>query len=193
MFYDAFAALCEERGIRPSKAAEECGINKSNVSNWKNNGYVPRGDAINKIADYFDIPTDFLLGNGAFFCWKEINANRKAFIDYTGISKSKLWLIWCINADNVNTISLHDFIHFINTAIKDVTLTADGDFIVKLKEGFQEQKEKLSDKVEEPDITFNDFTYALHNETKELTEENKQKLLEMARFFKEQQDKAKNK
>jgi transcriptional regulator with XRE-family HTH domain len=52
---------------------------------------------------------------------------------------------------------------------------------------------KLSDKVEEPDITFNDFTYALHNETKELTEENKQKLLEMARFFKEQQDKEKNK
>ena len=42
-----------------------------------------------------------------------------------------------------------------------------------------------------PDITFDDFTYALHNETKELTEENKQKLLEMARFFKEQQDKKK--
>lgn len=50
---------------------------------------------------------------------------------------------------------------------------------------------KLPGKVEEPDITYNDFTYALHNETKELTEENKQKLLEMARFFKEQQDKKK--
>lgn len=50
---------------------------------------------------------------------------------------------------------------------------------------------KLSEKVEEPDIAFNDFTYALHNETKELTDENKQKLLEMARFFKEQQDKKK--
>lgn len=50
---------------------------------------------------------------------------------------------------------------------------------------------KLPDKVEEPDITFDDFTYALHDETKELTEENKQKLLEMARFFKEQQDKKK--
>lgn len=41
------------------------------------------------------------------------------------------------------------------------------------------------------DLTFDDFTYALHNETKELTDENKQKLLEMARFFKEQQDKKK--
>ena len=46
--------------------------------------------------------------------------------------------------------------------------------------------EPLSD-----DITFDDFTYALHNETKELTEEKKQQLLEMARFFKQQQDKEK--
>ncbi len=43
----------------------------------------------------------------------------------------------------------------------------------------------------EADVTFDDFTYALHGETKELTEENKQKLLEMARFFKMQQDKEK--
>jgi transcriptional regulator with XRE-family HTH domain len=63
MFYDVFAELCEKRGIKPSKAAEECGINKSNVSNWKNNGYVPRGDALNKIADYFCVSTDYLLGN----------------------------------------------------------------------------------------------------------------------------------
>lgn len=63
MFYDVFAGLCEKRGIKPSKAAEECGINKSNVSNWKNNGYVPRGEALNKIADYFGVSTDYLLGN----------------------------------------------------------------------------------------------------------------------------------
>ena len=120
MFYDVFAGLCEKHGIKPSKAAEECGINKSNVSNWKNNGYVPRGGALNKIASYFGVSTDYLLGN--------------------------------------------------------------------------EQKERpVPAKRDEPDITFNDFTYALHNETKELTEENKQKLLEMARFFKEQQDKEKDK
>jgi len=48
-----------------------------------------------------------------------------------------------------------------------------------------EQKEKptLTEKGE-PEITFDDFTYALHAETQELTEENKQKLLEMARLFK---------
>lgn len=63
MFYDIFAELCEKREIKPSKAAEECGINKSNVSSWKNNGYVPRGDALNKIAEYFGVTVDYLLGN----------------------------------------------------------------------------------------------------------------------------------
>lgn len=35
------------------------------------------------------------------------------------------------------------------------------------------------------DITFDDFTYALHNETKDLTDEQKQSLLDMARIFKQ--------
>ena len=42
---------------------------------------------------------------------------------------------------------------------------------------------------ETQDISFDAFTYALHNETKELTPENKQKLLELARFFKQEQEK----
>lgn len=38
------------------------------------------------------------------------------------------------------------------------------------------------------ELGFDDFTYALHNETKKLTEENRQKLLEMAKFFQQQQE-----
>lgn len=42
--------------------------------------------------------------------------------------------------------------------------------------------------VQTDELTFDDFTYALHNETKELTDENKEKLLEMARLFKLSQE-----
>lgn len=57
----------------------------------------------------------------------------------------------------------------------------------------KEQKEKLVlPKKDEPEITFDDFTYAFLDESKELTKENKQKLLEMAKFFKQQQDKEKS-
>lgn len=43
----------------------------------------------------------------------------------------------------------------------------------------------------EREMGFDDFTYAMYNEGKELTEESKKKLLEMARFFREQEEKEK--
>lgn len=61
-FYEIFVSLCAQNGIKPSRAAENCGINRSNVSNWKNNGYTPRGDVLQRIADYFGVSTDYLLG-----------------------------------------------------------------------------------------------------------------------------------
>ena len=64
-------------------------------------------------------------------------------------------------------------------------------FGITVAELMADQKEKPSGKAEGREVTFDDFTYALHDETEELTEENKQKLLEMAKFFKEQQDKKK--
>lgn len=62
MFFDVYASLCKSRGKKPSVVAAELGINKSNVSNWKNNGYTPRGEVLQCIADYFGVTTDYLLG-----------------------------------------------------------------------------------------------------------------------------------
>jgi transcriptional regulator with XRE-family HTH domain len=44
---------------------------------------------------------------------------------------------------------------------------------------------------DERDTGFDDFTYAMYEEGKGLTEENKRKLLEMAKFFKQQQEQEK--
>lgn len=62
MFYDIYSDLCKQHGKSPSAVAQELGINKSNVTNWKNNGYTPRGNVLNLIAEYFNVPTDYLLG-----------------------------------------------------------------------------------------------------------------------------------
>ena len=63
MFYDIYVELCKREGKSPSAVAQELGINKSNVSNWKNNGYTPRGNVLNVISDYFNVSIDYLLGN----------------------------------------------------------------------------------------------------------------------------------
>lgn len=62
MFYDRYAVLCKEKGISPSKAATEMGINKATVSIWKTKGTSPQIVQLEKIADYFDVSTDYLLG-----------------------------------------------------------------------------------------------------------------------------------
>jgi transcriptional regulator with XRE-family HTH domain len=62
VFYDIFVALCAQRGVKPSRVAEECGISRSNVASWKAKGYTPRGEALQVIADYFGVPVDQLLG-----------------------------------------------------------------------------------------------------------------------------------
>nr|DAM61469.1 MAG TPA: helix-turn-helix domain protein [Caudoviricetes sp.] len=61
VFYDVYLSLCKRNSKKPSVVAAELGINKSNVSNWKNNGYTPRGEVLQKIADYFGVTTDYLL------------------------------------------------------------------------------------------------------------------------------------
>lgn len=61
MFYDTFKKLCDQKGIKPGPAAQACGINRSNVSLWKSKGYTPRGDALQAIANYFNVSVDSLL------------------------------------------------------------------------------------------------------------------------------------
>lgn len=63
MFYDVYCDLCKQRGLSPSRAALDMGINKGTVSIWKKGIYMPRQDTLQKIAKYFNVPVDYLLGN----------------------------------------------------------------------------------------------------------------------------------
>lgn len=60
MFYDKYVALCAKKGITPSAAAKEIGINKAAVSNWKYRKNGPSDVTMQKIADYFGVPVSEL-------------------------------------------------------------------------------------------------------------------------------------
>lgn len=62
MFYDRFKQLCEEKGISCNKAALDIGLSNATQTKWKKTGATPRGDTLDKIAAYFDVSTDYLLG-----------------------------------------------------------------------------------------------------------------------------------
>lgn len=62
MFYDRFRQLCERKGITCNKAALEIGLSNATPTKWKKTGATPVGETLDKIAAYFDVSTDYLLG-----------------------------------------------------------------------------------------------------------------------------------
>ena len=62
MFFDKYEKLCKEIGKTPTGVAVELGIGRATVSYWRN-GNTPKQEILNKIAEYFDVSVDYLIGN----------------------------------------------------------------------------------------------------------------------------------
>lgn len=62
MFYSRLQQLAKDRGTTVTEVIRELKMSSGNLSRWKS-GIVPSGKTLQKIADYFDVTTDFLLGN----------------------------------------------------------------------------------------------------------------------------------
>ena len=62
MFYDRFKQLCDSRGISCNKAALEIGLSNATPTKWKKTGATPVGETLDRIAKYFGVSTDYLLG-----------------------------------------------------------------------------------------------------------------------------------
>lgn len=61
MFWQSFYALCQKLNMSPNAVAKELSISSGAITSWKN-GRVPSGTTLQKIADYFEVSTDYLLG-----------------------------------------------------------------------------------------------------------------------------------
>ena len=78
MFYDVFCELCAANNLTPSGGAAAIGFNRATVTTWKNTGKAPKGDILLKVAQYFEVPVDFLLQRPPFDYWEAINADTEA-------------------------------------------------------------------------------------------------------------------
>lgn len=61
--YEIFEKLLEERGITAYKVAKATGISTGSLTDWKKGRSAPKADKLQKIADYFGVTVDYLLGN----------------------------------------------------------------------------------------------------------------------------------
>ena len=61
MFWRKFIFLCEEKNKSPSAVCLELGFSTTMATKWKN-GSVPRDTTLLKIAEYFGVSVDYILG-----------------------------------------------------------------------------------------------------------------------------------
>lgn len=62
MFYDNFVALCASVNKTPAYVGRELGIDKSTISCWKARKTKPSDVNAQKIADYFGVTVEELIG-----------------------------------------------------------------------------------------------------------------------------------
>ena len=61
MFWEIFIKLCADNNKKPNPVAKELGFGSSIVTYWKK-GTVPNDVSLQKIANYFNVSVDYLLG-----------------------------------------------------------------------------------------------------------------------------------
>lgn len=76
-FYDRFLNLCNQKGMSPSAVTRENGLNNSISTAWKR-GAMPSGENLQKLADYFGVTVDYLLG------LDEMQKDIAAFVESPG-------------------------------------------------------------------------------------------------------------
>ena len=84
MFAIRLKNLRQSRELNQVQLAEKLGVKKQSISNWENDNIVPSIDMLVRIADFFHVSTDYLLG-------REIGeANAPHMLDITGLTPRQI-------------------------------------------------------------------------------------------------------
>ena len=64
IFFERFYRLCKTHRTSPNAVGAQLGLSSGSITAWKH-GAMPRPDTIQKLADHFGVPVDYLLGKDA--------------------------------------------------------------------------------------------------------------------------------
>ena len=59
--YEIFAKLMKANGCTAYQVSKTTGIAQSTLSDWKSGKSVPKADKLQKIADFFGVPVEYLM------------------------------------------------------------------------------------------------------------------------------------
>ena len=79
VFAERIRYLRQGQGLNQVQLAEKLGVKKQSISNWENDNIMPSIEMLKKIADFFHVSTDYLLGRD------EASPGQRV-IDVTGLT-----------------------------------------------------------------------------------------------------------
>lgn len=77
MFAERLNELRKNKGLNQTELAKELNVAKQTVSNWENGNRNPDNDMLIKIANYFEVSLDYLLGRTENPDYSVISTNYK--------------------------------------------------------------------------------------------------------------------
>lgn len=60
--YEIFDKLRTERGVSVYRVSKDTGVSQATLSAWKAGNYTPKTDKLQRIAAYFNVSLDYLMG-----------------------------------------------------------------------------------------------------------------------------------
>lgn len=84
--FDRVKSLANGQGVSISRLEEDLGFGKNSLYSWKTK--TPNGDRLAKVADYFHVSTDYLLGRDDPEQQPVDVADKKSLLTYQGIPLS---------------------------------------------------------------------------------------------------------
>lgn len=61
-FYERYEGLRSQKAVSNYQVSKETGISQATLSEWKKGDYTPKLDKLKKLADYFGVSLEELIG-----------------------------------------------------------------------------------------------------------------------------------
>ena len=84
MFGTRIKYLRQSRELNQVQLADKLGVKKQSISNWENDNIMPSIDMLIKIADFFHVSTNYLLGR------EMQDTNAPHLLDITGLTPRQI-------------------------------------------------------------------------------------------------------
>ena len=93
MFAQRFKYLRQSKGLTQVQLGKGLGVKKQTISNWENDNIMPSVEMLEKIANYFHVSTDYLLGRD------DATVDGVLTMDITGLTPKQIEHIHAIIED----------------------------------------------------------------------------------------------